>query len=43
MTPDGVLTWATPLGVSFTTWPVDHLGHPGRNALAAACPGLRAG
>ena len=43
MTPDGVLTWTTPLGDSFTTWPVDHLGHPGRNALAAACPGLRAG
>jgi hypothetical protein len=26
MTPDGVVTWTTPVGDQFTTWPVDHLG-----------------
>lgn len=26
MTPDGVVTWTTPVGDDFTTWPVDHLG-----------------
>ncbi|MDF2093835.1 hypothetical protein P0Y31_15910 [Knoellia sp. 3-2P3] len=26
MTPDGVVTWTTPVGDRFTTWPVDHLG-----------------
>jgi hypothetical protein len=26
MTADGVVTWTTPVGDRFTTWPVDHLG-----------------
>ena len=26
MTPEGVVTWTTPIGDEFTTWPVDHLG-----------------
>jgi hypothetical protein len=26
MTEDGVVTWTTPVGDEFTTWPVDHLG-----------------
>jgi hypothetical protein len=26
MTPDAVVTWTTPVGDQFTTWPVDHLG-----------------
>ena len=26
MTPEGVVTWTTPVGDQFTTWPVDHLG-----------------
>jgi hypothetical protein len=26
MTPDGAVTWTTPVGDEFTTWSVDHLG-----------------
>jgi hypothetical protein len=26
MAPHGVVTWTTPVGERFTTWPVDHLG-----------------
>lgn len=26
MTPEGVVTWTTPVGDEFTTWPVDNLG-----------------
>jgi hypothetical protein len=26
MTEDAVVTWTTPVGDQFTTWPVDHLG-----------------
>ncbi len=38
MTADGVVTWTTPVGDRFTTWPVDHLGTRGLLAADAAHP-----